>query len=82
MRGKHSPKTKSENSERLSSRARKFPKREKERGFGPLVAAHPKEVHRPPREPKGVADLGERGKGEWKRVVMVFVVGGHGGVGF
>ena len=35
-----------------------------------------KEVRKLPREAKGVADLRERGEGEWKRVVaeVVFVV--------
>ena len=43
-----------------------------------MVAAGPREVRQPPREVKEVACLGERGEGEWKRVVMemVFVVGG------
>ena len=49
-----------------------------------MVTAGPREVHRPPREAKEVASLGEKGEGEWKRVVMemVFVVGGVGGVRF
>ena len=47
-----------------------------------------REVRKLPKEAKGVASLGERGDGEWKRVVVevVFVVfSGDGGgdcVGF
>ena len=47
-----------------------------------MVAAGPRKVHHPLGRSKGVAILGWRGEGELKRVVMVFVVGGVGGVGF
>ena len=46
------------------------------------MAAGPREVRRPPWEAKEVDGLGERGEGECKRVVMVLVVGGNGGVRF
>ena len=49
-----------------------------------MVAVGPREVCHPLRRSSGVACLGKKGEGEWKRVVMVlvFVVGGVGGVGF
>ena len=40
------------------------------------MAAGPKEVRRPLGRSRGVANLRKREEGEWKRVVMVFVVGG------
>ena len=40
------------------------------------------EVCNVPKEAKGVASLGERGDGEWKRVAMVLVVGGNKEVRF
>ena len=61
---------------------RKYTKREKERGLGPLVASSPRGGALALGKAKGVADLGDRGEGEWKRVVMVFVVGHNGGVDF
>ena len=61
---------------------RKYTKRENERGLGPLAASGLRGGALALGEAKGVADLGDRGEGEWKRVVMVFAVGGNEGVGF
>jgi len=46
------------------------------------VVAGPREVCHHLGSLKGVVGPGERGEEEWKRVVMVFVVGGNGGDGF
>jgi len=47
-----------------------------------LVAPGPREVRHYLWRLRRVADLEEKGEGEWKRVVMVFVVGGNGVIGF
>ena len=47
-----------------------------------MVAAGPREVRHHRGRSRVVADLGERGKGEWKRILMVFVVEVMKGVGF
>ena len=47
-----------------------------------MVAPGPREVRHYLWRLRRVAGLGEKGEGEWKRVVMVFVVGGNGEVRF
>ena len=47
-----------------------------------MVAVGPREVRHHLGRLRGVTGLRERGEGEWKRIVMVFVVGGNRGARF
>ena len=68
-----------QNFTRLSKEIHEASERE---GAWPFGGRRPYGGVPPPREVKGVARLEEKGEGEWKMVVMLFVVSGNGGVGF